>query len=136
MQALTEIWKKHLCQLNDFSEKENNNYEKLPNCKYRDISYFSNFNVKLKSKYLSFFHFNINSFSKSFDKFIHLINELKLEFDIFAISKSIIVKSQPLNSNVSSLNYVIEQTSSESFAGGIFLYINKRHSYSFWRCNL
>ena len=107
--------------MNDFSEKENNNYKKLPNCKYRDISYFSNFNVKLKSKYLSFFHFNINSFSKNFDKFIHLINELKLEFDIFGISKSRIVKSQPLNSNVSSLNYVIEQTSSESFAGGIFL---------------
>ena len=113
--------------MNDFSEKENNNYEKLPKCKYRDIRYFSNFDMKLKSKCLSFFHFNINSISKHFDKFIHLINELQLEFDIFGISKSRIVKSQPLNS--SSLNYVIEQTSSESFAGGIFLYINKRHSY-------
>ena len=115
--------------MNDFSERENNNYEKLPNCKYRDISYFSNLDVKLKSKCLSFFHLNISSFSKNFDKFIHLINELKLEFDIFGISESRTVKSQPLNSNVSSKNYVIEQTSSESTAGGIFLYINKRHSY-------
>ena len=40
--------KKFLCQLNNFSEKENNNYEKLPNCKYRDISYFANLDVKLK----------------------------------------------------------------------------------------
>ena len=58
-----------------------------------------------------------------------MINELNLEFDILGISKSRIVKSQPLNSNVSSLNYAIEQTSSESTAGGIFLYINKSHSY-------
>ena len=43
----------------------------------RDISYFSNLNVELKSKCLSFFHVNINSLSKNFDNFNHLINELK-----------------------------------------------------------
>ena len=59
----------------------------MPNCKYREI-YFSNPDVKLKSKCLSFFHLNINSLSKKFDNFNHLINELKLEFDILGISES------------------------------------------------
>ena len=50
-----------LCQLNNLSEKENIDNENLPNCKYRDISYFSNLDVELKSKCLSFFNLNINS---------------------------------------------------------------------------
>ena len=45
-----------LCQLNNLSEKENNDNENLPNCKYRDISYFSNLDMELKLKCLSFFH--------------------------------------------------------------------------------
>ena len=90
-----------LCQLNNRSEKENIDNENLTNCKYRDIYYFSNLDVKPKSKCLSFFHPNINSFSKNFDNFNHLINELKLEFDILGISESRILKSQSLSSNVS-----------------------------------
>ena len=58
-----------------------------------------------------------------------MINELKLQFDILGISEPRILKSQSLNSNVSLQNYVIEQTSTESTAGGALLYINKRHSY-------
>ena len=37
-----------LYQLNNLSEKENNNNENLPKCKYRDIDYFSNLDVELK----------------------------------------------------------------------------------------
>ena len=55
------------------------------------------------------------------------LNELKLEFDILGISESRILKSQSLNTNVSLQNDVIEQTSTESTAGGL-LHINKRHS--------
>ena len=97
-----------LCQLNNPSEKENNDNENLPNCKYRDISYFANLDVELKLKCLSFFHLNVNSLSKNFDNFNHLINELKLEFDILGISESRILKSQSLSTNVSLQNYVIE----------------------------
>ena len=50
-----------LCQLNNLSEKKNIDNERLSNCKYRDISYFSNLDVELKSKCLSFFNLNINS---------------------------------------------------------------------------
>ena len=115
--------------MNNLSEKETNDNENLPNCKYRDISYFSNIDVELKSKCLSFFHLNINSLSKNFDNFNHLINKLKLEFDILGTSESRILKSQSLNTNVSLQNYVIKQMSTESTAGGPLLYINKRLSY-------
>ena len=117
--------KKKLCQLNNLFEKENNDNENLPNCKYRDISYFSNIDVELKSKCLSFFHFNINSLSKDFDNFNHLINELKLEFDILGIPESRILKSQSLNTSISLQNYVIEQTSIESTAGRAFYVLPK-----------
>ena len=73
-----------LCQLNNLSEKENIDNENLINCKYRD----HNLDVELKSKCFSFFHLNINSLSKNLDNFNHLINELKLEFDILDISES------------------------------------------------
>ena len=41
-----------LCQLNILSENENIDNENLPNCKHRDISYFSDLDVELKSKCL------------------------------------------------------------------------------------
>ena len=111
--------------MNNLSEKENIDNENQPKCKSRDISYFSNLDMELKSKCLSFFHLNINSLSKNFDNFNHLINELKLEFDILGILESRIFKSQSLNTNVSLQHYVIEQIPTESTAGGALLYINK-----------
>ena len=39
-----------------------------------------------KKKFFSFFHLNINSFSRNFDNFNHLLNKLKLKFDILGIS--------------------------------------------------
>ena len=115
-----------LCQLSNLSEKENNDNENLPNCKYRDISYFSNLDMELKPKCLSFFHLNINLLSKHFDNFNHLNNELKLELDILGISES---RISIFKHKCHLPNYVIEQTSTESTAGGALLYINMRHSY-------
>ena len=84
--------------------------------------------MKLKLKCLSFYHLNINSLSKNFDDFNHLINDLNLDFDILSISESRILKSQSLNINIRLQNYVIEQTPTESTAGGVLLHINKKHS--------
>ena len=75
---------------------------------------------------LNAFHLSKNSLSKNFDNFSRLINELKLEFDILDILESRTLKSQSLNTKVSLQNYVIEQTSTESAAGGALLYINMR----------
>ena len=115
--------------MNNLSEKENIDDENLHNRKYRHKSYISNLHVELKSKCLSFFHLNINSLSKNFDNFNHLINKLELEFDILGISDSRILKSQSLNTNVTLQNYVIKQTPTESTARRALLCINKKHSY-------
>ena len=130
MQALTQIWKLFLCQLNNLSEKENHGNENLPNCKYRDISYFSNLDVGLNSKCLSLFYVNVNSLSENFDNFNHLINKLKSEFDNLGISDLKIWKSQSINTNGNLHNHVIEQTPTESTAVGALLYINKGYSYT------
>ena len=53
-----------------------------------ETNYFANLDVELKSKSFSF-----NSLSKNFDNFNHLINELKLEFDILSISESRVLMS-------------------------------------------
>ena len=65
----------------------------------------------------------VNSLSKNFDDINNLINDLNLHFDILGISESKILKSQSLNINISLWNYVIEQTPTESTAGGVLLSI-------------
>ena len=56
-----------LSQINNLTDN-NSEDENLPNCKYGDISYFTNHMTKgMKSKALSLFHLNVGSFSKQFD---------------------------------------------------------------------
>ena len=105
-----------------FLRKKNDN-ENLANCKYKDKSYFTSLDVKLKSKYLSFFHLKMNSLSKNLDNFNHDIKEPKLEFDILRISESFQFISELFH-----FSHDIEQTSTESIAGEALLYINKRNS--------
>ena len=116
--------------MNNLSEKENHGNENLPNYKYRDKSYFSNLEVGLNSKCLSFFYVNVNSLSENFDNFNHLINKLKSEFDVLGISDLKILKYQSINTNGNLQNHVIEQTPTELTAVGALLYINKRSSYT------
>ena len=85
-----------------------NDRPELRNCKYKDSSYLSNLDADLKLKCILLFHLNINSISKHFDKSHHLINELKLQFDILGFTKSRILKSQSCKINISLQNYVIE----------------------------
>ena len=116
--------------MNNLSEKENHGNENLPNYKYRDKSYFSNLEVGLNSKCLSFFYVNVNSLSENFDNFNHLINKLKSEFHVLGISDLKILKYQSINTNGNLQNHVIEQTPTELTAVGALLYINKRSSYT------
>ena len=110
-----------------FLRKKNDN-ENLANCKYKDKSYFTSLDVKLKSKYLSFFHLKMNSLSKNLDNFNHDIKEPKLEFDILSISESFQFISVYFRIISFHFSHDIEQTSTESTAGEALLYINKRHS--------
>ena len=116
-------------QLNNFTDDENENELKLPNCKYREIDYFQKLSKNFKRKTLSFFHMNVCSLTKNFDDFDILLNDLNVNFDILAITESRIQKdaSSPVNLHLD--NYSIEQTPAETSPGGNLLYISKRLSY-------
>ena len=116
-------------QLNNFTADKKENELKLPNCKYREIDYFQKLSSNFKRRTLSFFHMNVSSLTKNFDDFNILLNDLNANFDILAIKESRIKKdsSSPVNLHLD--NYSVEQTPTETSAGGTLLYINKRLSY-------
>ena len=65
-----------LGQINNATDNDNSEDDNLPNCKYWDISYFTNHITKgMKSKaLLLLFHLNVASLPKQFDNFKYLIN--------------------------------------------------------------
>ena len=71
---------------------------------------------------------NVSSLTKNVDHFNILLNELNVNFDILAITESRIKKDSPSTVNLH-LDYLVEQTSTETLAGGTLLYINKTLSY-------
>ena len=71
---------------------------------------------------------NVSSLTKNVDHFNILLNELNVNFDILAITESRIKKDSPSTVNLH-LDYLVEQTSTETSAGGTLLYINKTLSY-------
>ena len=110
---------------NDNSEDKN-----LPNYKYQDISYFTNHITKgMKSKALSLFHLNFGSLPKQFDNFKYLINQLQIEFEFIGITESRLIKGISPTANINLKDYFIEDTPTESSAGGALLYVNKKYLY-------
>ena len=99
----------------------------MPNCKYREIDYPQKLSKNFKKKNLSFFQMNVYSLTKNFEDI--LLNDLNVNFEILAITESRIKKdsSSPVNLHLD--NYSVEQTPTETSAGGTLLYINKRLSY-------
>ena len=112
-------------QLNNFADDEKENELKLPNCKYKDIDYFQKLSRNFKRKTLSFFHMNVSSLTKNVDHFNILLNDLNVNFDIVAITESRIKKDSPSPVNLHLDKYLVEQTPTETSAGGTLLYINK-----------
>ena len=97
--------------------------------KYKDPEYFCNLPGNIKSRSLSIFHHNVCSLSKNFDQLHALLTKLDIDFDIIGITESRISKTNFSPTNIALANYVIEQTPTESNAGGALLYINRKHSY-------
>ena len=125
-----------LHQLNNFlsEEKSNDNNDSfLPNCKYRDIEYFSDLDKSLKNNSLSLLHLNVCSLSKNFDQLHNLLTQLNLELDFIGITETHLTSKAISPCNLSIENYIIEHTPTESLAGGALLYINKKHAYKL--CN-
>ena len=105
-------------QLNNFTDDE----------KEKEF-YFQKLFRNFKRKTLSFFYMNLSSLTKSFDDFNILLNDLNVNFDIVAITESRIKKDSPSPVNLHLDKYLVEQTPTETSAGGTLLYINKRLPY-------
>ena len=119
---------KNLNNLTDESSNDDTNSLNVSN-KYRDSKYFCNLQGNIKSKSLSIFHHHVCSLSKNFDQLHALLTELDIDFDFIGITESRISKTSFSPTNIALANYVIEQTPTESNAGGAVLYINRKHSY-------
>ena len=84
---------------------------------------------KFKSKSLSLLHLNICALSNNFNEFSILLKEIKINFDIIALTESRIKKNSVYPINIELENYSIELTPTEIVARGALLYINKKLSY-------
>ena len=76
---------------------------------------------------MSLFHINACSLYKNFDDLQHLNCTKKI--DIIAISETRITKQVSLSNNLNFNNYSFEFTPTDTFAGGILLYIANHLSY-------
>ena len=72
---------------------------------------------------------NVCSLTKNFDELNILLNDLNINFAILAITESRIKKDSLSPQNLHLNDYSIEQTPTETSAGGTLLYMNKRLSY-------
>ena len=97
-------------------------------CKYYSTDQFcaKNFNAK---KHFSVFHLHIHSLQYHKNDLEILLDSLKVEFDIIAISETKLQKGvQPVH-NIELQNYEIESTPTEASKGGTLLYISKNLNY-------
>ena len=116
-------------QLNNATPENNNCPEKISSSKYSDIDEIRNIKIPNKNKSVSLFHINTCSPNKNFDNLQHLLSSTKNVFDIIAVSGTRITKQVSLLSNLNLNNYYFEFTSTETSAGGTFLYIANHLSY-------
>ena len=78
---------------------------------------------------LAVLHLNISSLSSQTNELKLLLSSFNLNFDIICITKRRITKSNLSTSNIHIAGYNIEQTLTESSAGGTLIYISQKLSY-------
>ena len=81
--------------------------------------------IKVKQEDLSVLHLNISSLSAHIDDLKNFLSELSIKFDIICISESRLSQKNPQTTNINLTGYSIEQTPTESSAGGVLLYISQ-----------
>ena len=72
---------------------------------------------------------NISSLSAHINELKTLLSQVDTKFDIICISESRISKKNSLTTNIDTPGYNIEQTPTESSAGGSLIYISQKLSY-------
>ena len=93
--------------------------ENLVSCDYY-IPYELN-KINVKQKDLSVLHLNISSLSSHIDDLKNFLSELRIKLDVICISESTLSQKNPQTTNKNLVGYNIEQTATESSAGGVLL---------------
>ena len=97
-------------------------------CDYYDISDFKKPKIN-KQQVLSILHLNISSISAHTDDLRTFLNLAHHKFDIICISESRISVKHPQTTNIDLPGFNMEQTPTESSAGGTLIYISQSLSY-------
>ena len=95
--------------------------------KYRSVEWYSNKNYKQKHT-LNIIHFNTRSLTKNKSKIEELLQMLKTQPDVIAISESKLSENNAIRADLRNYNFV--HCDSLSNAGGVGLYISSSLSYS------
>ena len=77
--------------------------------------------IKVKQEDLSVLHLNISSLSAHIDDLKNFLSELRIKLDVICISESTLSQKNPQTTNKNLVGYNIEQTATESSAGGVLL---------------
>ena len=91
--------------------------ENLISCDYYDIPEFKKMKIR-EHQDLSILHLNISSMSAHINDLKNFINLVNQKIDIIRISENRISTKNPQTTNIDLPGYKIEQTPTESFAGG------------------
>ena len=78
---------------------------------------------------MSSIHINISSLSAHIDDLKNFLSELSIKFDIICIFESRLSQKNLQTTNINPAGYNVEQTPTESSAGGVLLYISQMFSY-------
>ena len=101
--------------------------ENTVSCDYYDLNDFNK--VIVTKQDLAVLHLNISSLSSHINELKLLLFNFNLNFDIICITESRITKSNLPTGNIHIPGYNIEQTLTESSAGGTLIYISQKLSY-------
>ena len=97
-------------------------------CDYYDISNFKKLKIN-KQQDLSVLHLNISSIAAHIDDLRTFLNLAHDKFDIICMSESRISVKHPQATNIDLPGLNMEQTPTESSAGGTLIYISQCLSY-------
>ena len=104
-------------KFNYFSSYINNATENVINSEYYDTDQLSSLKEFTNKRSLSLFYRNIYSLSKNIHDLEHLIQSVKINFDIIAILDSKLIKDKLPPTDINLRNYSYEYCPTEANAG-------------------
>ena len=96
--------------------------DNLISCDYYDIPEFKKMKMR-EQQVLSIFCLNISSISNHINNLKNFVNVVSHKIDIICMSERRISTKNPQTTNIDLPGYKIEQTRTETYAGGTLIYL-------------